>query len=229
MSGAECRTRAWRAGIVAAVLTVSLAALPAAAQSRLAGGSAALPAEVAAVLEQVAQEAGVATLKVTSAERSVAEQARLMFAMLRCTGRRCPGLARVRADYCSIAGRALDDFERATDWNDARSGRAAFERALAQRLREAGNRRPCMMHVVGPGITPANFAVDLAPSTLTPQQRCAVVEALRRRPEVVTSRLFLPADTLPACVGSDALGSERAIHVEFFRGDGFQATAEGAN
>lgn len=187
------------------------------AQSRVAGSTHNVPRNIVETLDLVARRAGIASLKITSTDRSVAKQAQLMFAMMQCKGRRCDGIARVRSDYCAIAGRAIDDFENDQDWSDVKSGEAAFQRALDKRLREAGSGRSCMMHVVGQGIAPKNFAVDIAPSTLSMTQRCMLIVALGSQPSVVKHRLFVPTDMAAHCPGTNALGTERAIHVEFAR------------
>lgn len=206
-----------RALFVLLVAWQSMACTSLLAKGRLSGSTQGLPRNVVETLENVARQAGIDSLKITSADRTVAKQAQLMFAMMRCTGRRCDGIARVRSDYCAIAGLAIDDLENNPDWNDSKSGQAVFEQALEKRLREAGNGRSCMMHVVGPDIAPKNFAVDIAPSTLSRKQRCALLAALVNQPSIVKQRLFVPSDTAAECPGSNALGTERAIHVEFVR------------
>jgi hypothetical protein len=165
-----------------------LATIPAPGQT-ITGVS--LPEPAREVLLDLAKEAGLASIRVSSFERTARRQAELMYDLLESVG-----VGPVREQYDSIGGSVVVYYEA----NRSRISRedllAGMEEVVSAGVRAAPNRQQ-MMHVLPTN----NYTFDVAPSSVTPNET-GFAEAILNHAGFDLASYILPG------------AAERAFHLE---------------
>lgn len=157
----------------------------------------------------ILQKSGETGALISSRDRTPEKQVSVMWnnCVAKSGGQTCkkqflaPGYNRI----CSVF--MLDAFDGSTD--DA-TNKAEMTKALSDGLRSLGNTRPCMQHVVVPGIARLNRAIDVKPSSVTDHAK--FYDAVMHKDSCADkSRFFYPP--IPGKPASST--PDRAFHIEF--------------
>jgi len=194
------------------IMIAVIAAAPAMIHAASIQGEAAanLPAPVKAVLVAVADHAGVSSIRVTSADRTPQEHARIMVVdKMHCSDGKCPVAQKVLGDYCEEHDRAVNALLADKSWKTAEEATTVLAAALVRYLPAE---RTCVMHVVVPGQVTEWKAVDIAPSSIPEAQRCKFLDEAAKDSRIAKARIFVPPSS--KCPAGTIKTSETAFHLE---------------